>query len=90
MLSRLDRLFVVHVVKEGKKEKDKDRGDKWCVGGPLLPPMRVALAKFPHQVIELEVRLLSKAQSSSACVHGNELHLIKIAMACCRSAVLPF
>ena len=52
VLSRLDKLYIVHVVKESKKDRE---GDKWCVGGPLLPPMRVALAKFPHQVTELEV-----------------------------------
>lgn len=55
VLSSLDKLYIVHVWKEGKKEKEKDK-DKWCAGGPLLPSMRVALAKFPHHIIELEVR----------------------------------
>jgi hypothetical protein len=70
VLSRLDKLFVVHVVKEGKKEKEKDKGDKWCVGGPLLPPMRVALAKFPHEVIELEVRRLPYVAQSLPCMQS--------------------
>ena len=56
VLSSLDKLYIVHVWKEGKKEKEKDK-DKWCAGGPLLPGMRVALAKFPHHIIELEVTL---------------------------------
>ena len=55
MLSPLDKLYVVHVYKDGRKEKEKDSG-RWCAGGPLLPAMRTALAKFPHQVVELEVR----------------------------------
>ena len=62
VLSKLDKLYVVHVFKDGKKEKDKD---KWCAGGPLLPGMRVALAKFPHQVVEIDVRhspLLSSSE----------------------------
>lgn len=54
VLSSLDKLYVVHVWKEGKKEKDKDK-DKWCGGGPLLPGLTVALAKFPHTIVELEV-----------------------------------
>ncbi|BDA48548.1 hypothetical protein COCOBI_12-2280 [Coccomyxa sp. Obi] len=53
VLSSLDKLYIVHVWKEGKKEKEKDK-DKWCAGGPLLPSMRVALAKFPHHIVELE------------------------------------
>jgi hypothetical protein len=55
VLSSLDKLYIVHVWKDGKKEKEKDK-DKWCGGGPLLPSMRVALAKFPHQIVELEVK----------------------------------
>lgn len=51
----MDKLYIVHVWKDGKKEKEKDK-DKWCGGGPLLPSMRVALAKFPHQIVDLEVR----------------------------------
>ncbi|EIE27643.1 hypothetical protein COCSUDRAFT_64320 [Coccomyxa subellipsoidea C-169] len=53
VLSSLDKLYIVHVWKDGKKEKEKDK-DKWCGGGPLLPSMRVALAKFPHQIVDLE------------------------------------
>ena len=60
MLSPLDKLFVVHVFKDGKKEKEKDSG-RWSAGGPLLPAMRTALAKFSHQVVELEVRCQSRA-----------------------------
>jgi hypothetical protein len=55
ILSNLDKLYVVHVWKDGKKEKDREK-DKWCAGGPLLPGLGVALAKFPHTVVELEVR----------------------------------
>ena len=55
MLSPLDKLYVVHVFKEGRKEREKE-GSKWCAGGPLLPAMATALAKFPHQIVELEVR----------------------------------
>ncbi len=57
VLSSLDKLYIVHVWKEGKKEKEKDK-DKWCAGGPLLPSMRVALAKCPHHIVELEVGLV--------------------------------
>lgn len=62
MLSPLDKLYVVHVFKDGKKEREKE-GSKWCAGGPLLPAMATALSKFPHQIVELEVRnpLLSRA-----------------------------
>ena len=60
VLSPLDKLFVVHVFKDGKKEKEKD-GARWSGGGPLLPAMRTALAKFPHQVVELEVRCRARA-----------------------------
>ena len=55
VLSPLDKLYVVHVFKDGKKEREKE-GSKWCAGGPLLPAMATALAKFPHQIVELEVR----------------------------------
>lgn len=57
VLSPLDKLYVVHVFKDGKKDKEKD--SKWCAGGPLLPAMRTALAKFPHQIVELEVRAIA-------------------------------
>ena len=60
VLSPLDKLYVVHVFKDGKKEKEKD-GARWFGGGPLLPAMRTALAKFPHQVVELEVRCRAQA-----------------------------
>ena len=62
VLSPLDKLFLVHVFKDGKKEKEKEKdGARWFGGGPLLPPMRTALAKFPHQVVELEVRCRAQA-----------------------------
>ena len=67
VLSPLDKLYVVHVFKEGKKEREKE-GNKWCAGGPLLPAMKTALAKFPHQIIELEVR--SPSQSCLASLDG--------------------
>ena len=54
VLSPLDKLYVVHVFKDGKKEKEKE-GKQWSAGGPLLPAMATALAKFPHQLVELEV-----------------------------------
>lgn len=63
MLSSLDKLYIVHVWKDGKKEKEKDK-DKWCGGGPLLPSMRVALAKFPHQIVELEVKIADMSHSN--------------------------
>ncbi len=69
MLSPLDKLYVVHVFKEGKKEREKE-GNRWCAGGPLLPAMNTALAKFPHQIIELEVR--SASLSSMASLSGRE------------------
>ncbi|CAL5223992.1 g6605 [Coccomyxa viridis] len=53
VLSPLDKLYVVHVFKDGRKEREKE-GSKWCAGGPLLPAMATALAKFPHQIVELE------------------------------------
>lgn len=67
VLSPLDKLYVVHVFKEGKKERERE-GTKWCAGGPLLPAMKTALARFPHQIIELEVR--SPSQSSLASLDG--------------------
>ena len=76
VLSPLDKLFVVHVYKEGKKEKEKD-GGRWAGGGPLLPAMRTALAKFPHQVVELEVRRQLSCQALHAIMmcmqHGAHL-----------------
>ncbi len=69
VLSPLDKLYVVHVFKEGKKEREKE-GNRWCAGGPLLPAMNTALAKFPHQIIELEVR--SASLSSMASLSGRE------------------
>ena len=41
-----EKLFVVHV-HSGKK-------DRWDAGGPLLPNMSTALARYPHRVVELE------------------------------------
>ena len=49
-LSSADKLFVVHV-KQGKDPKEK----AWSAGGPLLPSLSMALARYPHTIIELEV-----------------------------------
>lgn len=77
VLSSLDRLYVVHVWKEGKKEKEKDK-DKWCAGGPLLPGMKVALAKFPHHIIELEVNAAYSLSSNQ--LHSNRSFTQKLCM----------
>lgn len=49
-LSPSDKLYVVHV-KQGKDNKEK----AWSAGGPLLPSLQMALARYPHTIIELEV-----------------------------------
>lgn len=51
MLSPLDRLFIVHVWREGK-HRERER---WSTGGPLLRGLDVALANYRHSVVELEV-----------------------------------
>ncbi len=51
VLSPLDKLFVVHVWKEGK-HRERER---WSTGGPLLRGLDVALANYRHTVVELEV-----------------------------------
>lgn len=48
-LSSADKLFVVHV-KQSKDPKEK----AWSAGGPLLPSLSMALARYPHTIIELE------------------------------------
>ena len=47
-LSELDKLYIVHV----NSGKPKER---WNAGGPILPGLSVALANYPHTVVELEV-----------------------------------
>ena len=49
-LSPSDKLYVVHV-KQGKDTKER----AWSAGGPLLPSLQMALARYPHTIIELEV-----------------------------------
>lgn len=49
-LSPIDKLYVVHV-KQGKDQKER----AWSAGGPLLPSLEMALARYPHTIIELEV-----------------------------------
>ena len=49
-LNSSDKLYVVHVK---QPTKDKDRG--WSAGGPLLPGLEMALARYPHTIVELEV-----------------------------------
>lgn len=49
-LSSADKLYVVHV-KQGKDLREK----AWSAGGPLLPSLSMALARYPHTIIELEV-----------------------------------
>lgn len=49
VLSDLDTLFIVHVNNGKVKEK-------WDAGGPILPRLSTALANYPHQIVELEVR----------------------------------
>ncbi|KAK9814950.1 hypothetical protein WJX73_002927 [Symbiochloris irregularis] len=46
-LAPSEKLFVVHVVRAGNKER-------WDAGGPLLPNLSMALQHFPHKVVELE------------------------------------
>ena len=50
-LSPSDKLYVVHV-KQGKDTKER----AWSAGGPLLPSLQMALARYPHTIIELEVQ----------------------------------
>ncbi|KAK9832779.1 hypothetical protein WJX81_000319 [Elliptochloris bilobata] len=50
VLSPLDRLFIVHVWREGK-HRERER---WSTGGPLLRGLDVALANYRHTVVELE------------------------------------
>ncbi len=52
-LSPSDKLYVVHV-KQQTKEKDRS----WSAGGPLLPGLEVALIRYPHSIVELEVSTL--------------------------------
>ena len=54
-LSSADKLFVVHV-KQSKDPKEK----AWSAGGPLLPSLSMALARYPHTIIELEVTPTNK------------------------------
>lgn len=53
-LSPSDKLYVVHV-KQQTKEKDR----AWSAGGPLLPGLEMALTRYPHSIVELEVELFS-------------------------------
>ena len=58
MLSALDRLYIVHVWREGK-HRERER---WSTGGPLLRGLDVALANYRHTVVELEVRAGRRGQ----------------------------
>lgn len=49
-LSELDKLYIVHVSHSKGKEQ-------WESGGPILPRLSTALAKYPHTIVELEVPL---------------------------------
>lgn len=49
-LSQSDKLFVVHV-KQNKDSKER----AWSAGGPVLPSLQLALARYPHTIVELEV-----------------------------------
>lgn len=49
-LSQSDKLFVVHV-KQSKDSKER----AWSAGGPVLPSLQLALARYPHTIVELEV-----------------------------------
>ncbi|KAL3130823.1 hypothetical protein ABBQ38_000158 [Trebouxia sp. C0009 RCD-2024] len=48
-LSQSDKLYVVHV-KQGKDSKER----AWSAGGPVLPSLQLALARYPHTIVELE------------------------------------
>lgn len=50
-LSQSDKLYVVHV-KQGKDSKER----AWSAGGPVLPSLQLALAHYPHTIVELEVQ----------------------------------
>ena len=56
-LNSSDKLYVVHV-----KQQTKDKDRAWSAGGPLLPGLEMALARYPHTIVELEV-------NSSATYH---------------------
>ena len=49
-LNSSDKLYVVHV-----KQQTKDKDRAWSAGGPLLPGLEMALARYPHTIVELEV-----------------------------------
>ena len=61
-LSPIDKLYVVHV-KQGKDQKER----AWSAGGPLLPSLQMALARYPHTIIELEV-LFTAANAAICCI----------------------
>ena len=50
ILSPLDKLYIVHVYKEGR---GKER-QRWDAGGPLLSGLAVALTHYPYKLVELE------------------------------------
>lgn len=58
VLSPLDKLFIVHVWREGK-HRERER---WSTGGPLLRGLDVALANYRHTVVELEARSAQAVQ----------------------------
>jgi hypothetical protein len=60
-LSELDKLYIVHVTHSRAKEQ-------WDSGGPILPRLSTALEKYPHTIVELEVRLHADTHSSFANV----------------------
>jgi len=62
VLSPLDKLFIVHVWREGK-HRERER---WSTGGPLLRGLDVALANYRHAVVELEVRIVSSIPGDRA------------------------
>ncbi len=80
MLSKLDKLYVVHVIKDSKKDKEKK--DAWCAGGPLLPGLSVALAKFPHQVVEVEVGHCISLRRTQQQIAGAHLCLHAMTLEC--------
>lgn len=64
VLSPLDKLFIVHVWREGK-HRERER---WSTGGPLLRGLDVALANYRHAVVELEVRSCEAGMRAGICV----------------------
>lgn len=62
-LSQSDKLYVVHV-KQGKDSKER----AWSAGGPVLPSLQLALARYPHTIVELEVESLVLLFQHAECM----------------------